>query len=109
MNWNEYKCRCGCGTEPEIPKELHDKIDDLELLVGALHATCGYRCPEHNKKVGGVDSSTHVKGMAMDLYSRFGVKPETIAEAAERVGFGGIHAYPEKNFCHVDIGTKRRW
>jgi uncharacterized protein YcbK (DUF882 family) len=28
----------------------------------------GYRCPEHNKRVGGVDNSQHIFGKAADIY-----------------------------------------
>lgn len=32
-----------------------------------IHVSSGYRCPELNKKVGGVPNSQHMKGEAADL------------------------------------------
>ena len=86
---------------------LKEKIEKLELVLGEeLHCNSGYRCPKHNKKIGGAPQSTHTKEMAADVKAK-GATPHQIFTLAETVGFGGIHAY--KTFTHVDVGPNRRW
>ena len=107
MNYDKFKCPC-CGKCPEIPLELQAKIYDLELLCGPLTLNSGFRCEEHNKKIGGKPNSTHLQGLAADLKSKMKVPIETLRQAAESIGFEGIGVYD--NFIHVDIGSDgRRW
>ena len=51
--------------------------------------TSGYRCSEVNKLVGGVATSQHCKGQAVD----FTVSGYTPAQLVERIQFSGIEFY----------------
>lgn len=66
----------------------------------------GYRTPAHNKAVGGVKNSFHLKGMAADI-----VIPGISAEEVQRRlnGWsGGMGCYAD--FTHLDIRPYRaRW
>lgn len=60
----------------------------------------GYRTIEHNKKVGGVKSSSHLKGLACDIScfdsrSRFIILSSLLNAGFTRVGIA-------KSFIHVD-------
>jgi hypothetical protein len=54
----EFACPC-CGLKRIDPKLLV-KLDDLRHECGIpFHINSGCRCNQHNKDVGGVDSSSH--------------------------------------------------
>lgn len=60
----DLECHCGCGRE-YVSRDLTDFLDDLQEEIGTpLELSCAYRCPEHNREVGGVPNSTHVQGLA---------------------------------------------
>ena len=62
--------------------------------------TSGYRCPEHNKAVGGVSDSAHVGGYAADIACSSGSARYKIIAALLKVGFNRVGV--SKNFIHVD-------
>lgn len=73
----------------------------------------GWRTPEHNKKVGGVENSQHLLGRAADIWVK-GMEPEELKQSIVWLidhGWmdeGGIGIYD--NFIHYDIrGAKVRW
>lgn len=112
---NELDCKCGCDTPAKIEKELTKLARDLELIrielgtrVGILS---GYRCPAHNKAVGGASKSMHMSGKAADLAVPRGCQDKFVS-AAERVPSfrnGGIGVYPAGG-VHVDRrGYIARW
>lgn len=111
----ELDCRCGCVTPEAIVNNLVKLAEQLELLrslVGLpLQATCGYRCKDHNKAVGGVDGSEHTQGKAADVWVR-GRTPVEVKALAEKVPAfhkGGIGLYG--GWVHVDIRSNgpARW
>lgn len=67
-----------------IPAELMPNIHltalKLELVRKALGQpiiiTSGYRCPLLNARVGGVSTSAHTKGLAVDFHSAYGTPKE---------------------------------
>lgn len=68
-----------------------------------------YRSASHNRKVGGVSNSQHVKGTAADIVVS-GVAPVEVAKYAEYImpKKGGIGVY--YGFVHIDVRTSRsRW
>ncbi len=65
----------------------------------------GYRCPVHNRRVGGNATSSHLKGLAADIRvrhssERYAVIKGLLAVGLTRIGIG-------KNFVHVDIDTDK--
>ena len=92
---SEFNCKT-CGKSANISSLLIRRLEEMHSLMKAkaIYVTSGYRCPNCSVKVGGYRNDAHTKGMAADIkvqkqdgsyYSA-----EDIAEAAERVGFGGI-------------------
>lgn len=92
--------------------------DDLLTLLEAIRSEAGdkaitinsgYRSPAHNKAVGGVANSQHVKGTAADIVVD-GTDPLTVGQIAEHFlnKKGGIGVY--QTFTHVDTrATRSRW
>ena len=63
----EFGCSCGCGTN-EIRPELLEALQEVrDVLNESMTITSGYRCEAHNKAVGGVNTSSHLKGWAADI------------------------------------------
>ena len=83
-----------------IPSEAGDK---------AITINSGYRSPAHNKAVGGVSNSQHVKGTAADIVVE-DTDPLTVGQIAEYIlgNRGGTGVY--QTFTHVDTRANRsRW
>lgn len=106
----ELACRC-CGRLIVDPR-LIEALEALRQLAGApivIHA--GYRCPAHNREVGGVPNSEHTRGLAADIHIPGLSLQQMYAMASEVPQFaqGGIGAY-DTNFLHVDVRDHRaRW
>ena len=108
---SEFACRC-CG-KAEIDQRLVEALQELRDLAGApVRVTSGYRCPDHNRAVGGAKQSRHLRGHAADIVIK-GLSVAGMYELAGRVAAfrnGGIGVYPEQGFVHVDIREVRtRW
>ena len=71
----------------------------------------GYRCPEHNASVGGVQDSQHILGTAADIRI-LGLSVQAMYDRAKQVpefAAGGIGVY-DTGFIHVDVRDgKARW
>ena len=112
-----FPCRC-CGKseiKPELSLLLRSLDEALEKHGGAVRVNSGYRCQTHNAKVGGVPTSRHMTGEAVDLAP---VHPQTFSPADllalinRELGTqgdykGGLGLY--RSFVHMDIGKRSRW
>ena len=116
FNVQEFPCKCGNSHDILISSEL---IDKLELLHTALHCskiivTSGYRCPTHDKAVGGNGSGQHTKGTAADIccYAQDGsiISSKLVCCAAQDIGFTGIANIDSSyQYTHVDVRTGYPW
>ncbi len=69
----EFKCKCGAKYCTGYPAELNrDLVLNLQTLrekyKKSIIITSGLRCTTYNKKIGGVNGSSHTKGKAADIY-----------------------------------------
>jgi zinc D-Ala-D-Ala carboxypeptidase len=110
FSWEELCCRC-CGRL-QIDSRLLDGLEGLRARAGGpivVHA--GYRCPRHNREVGGVPHSEHMQGLAADIAIP-GLSLQRMYELALEVpqfAEGGIGVY-DGDFLHVDVRDRRaRW
>ena len=71
-----------------------------ELAAIGFKITSGYRSPAHNEKVGGVPSSSHTVGRAVDIYAPTSTQKYLIINSLLQAGFNRIGV--AKNFIHVD-------
>lgn len=65
----------------------------------------GYRCEDHNEKVGGLENSAHTKGVAADIdapdsHTRFLVLRSLLEHGFTRIGVSD-------NFIHVDADDSK--
>lgn len=103
----EFNCACGCAMPYDVELRLADLCEHLEKLRAAvgqpLRINSGYRCPAHNKRVGGAPKSQHCLGIAADV-SCLKVTAQLVYLAAESIPAfhaGGIGLY--EAWVHVDI------
>jgi uncharacterized protein YcbK (DUF882 family) len=103
FNMQEFECPC-CHCVMIHPKLLKLLIKLRRLVMEPIYINSGYRCKKENKKVGGVKSSYHRFGMAVDITVNQ-KSMHDLAIMAESVGFLGIGLYD--TFCHLDIRDHR--
>lgn len=116
FNAKEFRCQCGKTHETLIASELVDKLEQLytALNCSKIIVTSGYRCPEHDKAVGGTSSGQHTKGTAADVccYGQDGqpISSKTVCCKAQDLGFGGIaNITSSYQYTHLDVRTGYRW
>lgn len=80
-----------------------------EFLGVPIKVNSGYRCKELNEKVGGVPTSYHTKGLAVDGVP-IGMPVKEAWEKIKNSEFSQILdqciLYPEKNFIHFGFTDK---
>jgi hypothetical protein len=66
--------------------------------------TSTYRSPQHNRAVGGVPNSYHLRGRAIDIARRPGVSHWQIAAAFRKAGYQLIESLDEGDHSHFAFG-----
>lgn len=103
---SEFKCKCGCGKIKYNEKHVMRLQAMRNFFEKPIIITSAYRCPTHNKKIGGADGSFHLKGLATDIKIK-GINSNMVADIAEKL-FDGVGRYD--TFTHVDSrGLRARW
>jgi len=81
---HEFACR-HCGRVI-VSAHLVRHLERLRAIVGRpLVVVSGYRCPEHNRAVGGARGSLHLRGEAADLRRGYAT-----TDQARQAGLNGI-------------------
>jgi uncharacterized protein YcbK (DUF882 family) len=68
----------------------------------------GFRTPQTNRRVGGVEPSAHFTGQADD-YIYAGLSFEDNLRLARLFQVGGLGVYPDRGSLHKDLGRSRTW
>ena len=101
----ELYCKCGC-KDSFINDELVSMLNfargiaDVPFIINS-----GHRCIEHNNKIGGSQTSSHIRGLAVDIKATDSVTRCKILRALFIVGFNRVGLAP--NFIHADIDTDK--
>jgi len=114
---SEFQSKDGAEFPSGVIGKLTELAYALQIIRNELKVpisiTSGYRSPEHNRKIGGAQESTHMQGIAADFKAN-GMAPTAVAAIIERlirekkIPQGGLKAYA--SWVHYDIrGTKARW
>ena len=104
----EFACKCGeCSIPyPDRIRHLAWTLQYMRNTTGPIKINSAYRCPDHNKAVGGSEHSQHMECTAADIFC-VGMTPEETADFLEHlmkcgaIPNGGLGRY--KTFTHIDI------
>lgn len=69
--------------------------------------TSWIRCEEHNREIGGVSGSSHIKGKAVDIAFSNDHEKYTIIAYLMWAGFRRIGVSDKESFIHVDIDDEK--
>jgi len=106
MTLDDFACPC-CGENKTTAGFFYKMHNAERLAVMSFLITSGYRCEEHNKAVGGSETSSHLKGEAADISLDNNIERFRIVFALMRVGIDRIGI--GEDFIHGDIdGEKPR-
>lgn len=103
FNRKEFICKCGkCNGDVEMYEELLEILQAIRnKYKKPVTVTSGIRCAKHNKNVGGVSNSRHLKGKAADIKIK-GVSGAELKKAAYK--YGCRYSYVIVNdTVHIDI------
>lgn len=100
----ELSCKC-CGEYYHDPESLDLLQRSREISGKPYKINSAHRCVEHNKAVGGMPSSMHLK-IAFDVSLKgHGKKP--LLQALHDGGFTTFGMYA--SFIHTDIRDYKKW
>lgn len=103
----EFACKCGACGDILIDERLVEFLQAIRNRFGkSVVITSGYRCKDHNKRVGGSSTSYHVRGQAADIVT-VGVSPSAVAQFAESIGVLGVGLYGASDGSFVHIDTRK--
>ena len=116
FNAREFRCKCGKTHDIEINPNLVTNLEKLYRVLDCskIVVTSGYRCPDHDKAVGGNGTGQHTKGNAADIicYGQDGsvISTKKVACKAQDIGFRGIGNIDSTyTAIHVDVRTGAKW
>lgn len=102
----ELECKC-CGV-CLISDDLIMRLNQAREMAGIpFIITSGYRCQRHNEEVGGVPTSAHTKGLAVDIAFKNSNQCFKIVRSLYDAGFKRIGINFAKSFVHCDIDTSK--
>ncbi len=109
----EATCKCGCG-QMIIQDDLYRLMEIVREYCGgySVNVHCVNRCVNHNKNVGGVSNSQHLRGAAMDFHIPKLDMPDLHSLMFELYNSDVVNNLGLYNsFIHVDVrtGKKRFW
>ena len=103
----EFDCQCGCGNgDIVISENLVFELECVRIHYGKpMRINSGIRCLSHNRKIGSRDTSSHIKGLAVDIgCTQMADRYELMYFFVKNFKRIGIH----KEFIHVDIDVNKR-
>jgi len=115
---SEFDSKDGAEMPNDVLMNVQKLASQLQILRNNINKpitiNSGYRSPEHNKDIGGVENSQHVLGKAADIKVK-GISTRILAALIEDLINdgdmlqGGLGIYD--TFVHYDVakGKKRRW
>ena len=94
-----------CG-ELKIYLGVYLTLMNLRLdLKRPVIITSGYRCPEYNRKIGGVPNSAHTKGLASDIWIKN--SEERLEVVRSLLSFGVVRIGVAGDFVHFDLDDSK--
>ena len=106
FSYDEFDSPDELGSGKHMDHDLLVMIDRARALYGKpIVVTSGFRTESHNEKVGGVSSSSHLKGLAIDVACIRSKDRFKMLTALLEVGFNRIGV--ASTFIHVDVDKNK--
>lgn len=96
----EFECNCGCGLNNMHPNTLFMLEQARDETGVPIVINSGCRCLTYNRKIGSKDTSSHLKGLAIDIKCMTSRIRSKIISALIKAGFNRIGI--GKTFVHAD-------
>ncbi|MCW5982457.1 MAG: DUF882 domain-containing protein [Bryobacteraceae bacterium] len=105
-HFDSHEFACPCCRRDAVDPRLVAALEDLRAIVmRPIIVASGFRCPGHNRAVGGARNSYHLRGQAADIRVPE-LTPAAVATAVRAVAaLRGIGAYA--GHTHVDVRERR--
>ena len=101
FNQNEFDSPDLDDSGSMMQKSFILKLDEARSYANIpFRVTSGYRTESHNKKVGGVENSSHRRGFAADISATTNSQRIKIIKGAVYAGISRIGV--SENFIHLD-------
>ena len=102
----EVECPC-CHAEDMQPETMARFQKARDILGSPLYGNSWFRCPKHNKKVGGTEDSSHLVGRAGDVtLAKFrAMRPDEywrLLDALLLAGFPRLVLDTARRYIHAD-------
>jgi hypothetical protein len=100
----EFDCQCGCGNgDIVISDKLVYELEHVRKIYGKpMRINSGIRCLSHNRNIGSRDTSSHIKGLAVDIScTNMGTRLELVKKLLRDGEFTRVGMH--KDFIHVDV------
>ena len=95
------------GTGKNMKKDFLKKLDKARAIADVpFKITSGYRSKETNKRVGGVSTSSHLKGLAADISCKDSSTRQKIVNGLIQAGFTRIGI--ADTFIHCDTDKDKQ-
>jgi len=102
FNYSEFDSPDVQGSGQLMDKTLLEMLDEVrDKFDKPIHINSGFRTPAHNEAVGGVETSSHLKGLAVDIACKKSTDRFNLINCLLDVGFSRIGV--GNSFIHVDI------
>lgn len=106
---NGFKNEPSFDEKAAIVRNINLLVDNVldpvrDMVNTPIIITSGYRCPQVNRLVGGVDNSQHMSGCAADFHVQgynHSMMYEVFLYIFNTLEFDQLIYYPSKNIIHV--------
>lgn len=105
----EEPAPAGTWALETLPGRSVDMGDVRQIGSKWGQVTSTYRSPAHNRRVGGVANSYHLRNRAIDIARRPGVSHSQIAAAFRNAGYSLAESLDEGDHSHFAFGPPRRY
>jgi uncharacterized protein YcbK (DUF882 family) len=101
---DEFKCPC-CGRVEINGAFIHQLQTARDIASVPFVINSGYRCGDHNWRVGGSPDSSHKKGLAADIRTQTSSERFAVIDGLIKAGFRRIGV--AENYIHVDMDMSK--
>ena len=99
FEYSEFSC--SCCSQSDMSSDFVNRLEAARVIADTpFKITSGYRCAINNRRVGGVGTSAHLVGKAVDISANGSIERFSIIRALLYAGFVRIGV--GKSYIHVD-------